>query len=399
METIVLDWLALILRWAHIIVGIAWIGSSFYFMWLDSHLEEPTVPDEEVEGQLWMVHSGGFYRVDKIMVAPKVMPRHLHWFKWEAWWTGVTGVLLLAVVYYLGSSAFLIDPDVANITKMEAVGIGVATLVIGWFLYDGVYMSEWGNKYTKFSAAVGFIGLCGVSYGLSQLLSGRAAYIHVGALIGLIMVLNVWIRIIPGQHLVVSARKKGEEPDPSYGIRAKQRSVHNNYLTLPVVFVMISSHYPMTFGHENSWAILIALFVIGALVRHWFNLRNAGSGSIWPVPAAIAAMIMLAGYVSVPGFTGGVNRENVRKVTFTEVHAIIKTRCTACHAAKPTYQGIQKPPMNIKLETKSEIRKYASQIQKTAVATNTMPLGNVTQMTKGERLAIGQWIAAGMPAK
>ena len=397
METIILDWLALILRWAHIIVGIAWIGSSFYFMWLDSHLEEPTVPDEEVEGQLWMVHSGGFYRVDKIMVAPKVMPRHLHWFKWEAWWTGVTGVLLLAVVYYLGSAAFLIDPDIADISKIEAVAIGVATLVIGWFLYDGIYMSEWGNKYTKFSGTIGFVGLCVVSYGLSQVLSGRAAYIHVGALIGLIMVLNVWIRIIPGQHNVVNSRKKGEEPDPSYGVRAKQRSVHNNYLTLPVVFVMISSHYPMTFGHENNWAILIAIFIIGGLVRHWFNLRNAGYGSIWPVPVAIAALIMLAGYISVPGFVGGVPEQTSRKITFSEVHAIVKTRCTSCHAARPTYQGFQKPPMNIRLESETEIRKYASIIQKTAVATNTMPLGNVTKMTKEERRIIGQWITSGMP--
>ena len=399
METIVLDWLGLVLRWAHIIVGIAWIGSSFYFMWLDSHLEEPTVPDDDVEGQLWMVHSGGFYRVDKIMVAPKIMPRHLHWFKWEAWWTGVTGVLLLAVVYYLGSSAFLIDPDVAAITKLQAVGIGIATLVVGWFLYDGIYMSGWGNKYTKISAAIGFFGLCLVAYGLSQVLSGRAAYIHVGALIGIIMVLNVWIRIIPGQYNLVNARKKGEEPDPSYGVRAKQRSVHNNYLTLPVVFVMISSHYPMTFGHQHSWAILIVLFIIGALVRHWFNLRNSGSNAIWPVPVAVIAIIMLAGYVSVPGFTGTEKKSLERKVVFSEVQAIIKTRCTTCHSVSPTFEGIDKPPMNIKLETEAEIIKHATQIQKTAVATNSMPLGNATKMTKEERLVIGRWISSGMPSK
>ena len=399
METIVLDWLGLVLRWAHIIVGIAWIGSSFYFMWLDSHLEEPTVPDDDVEGQLWMVHSGGFYRVDKIMVAPKIMPRHLHWFKWEAWWTGVTGVLLLAVVYYLGSSAFLIDPDVAAITKLQAVGIGIATLVVGWFLYDGIYMSGWGNKYTKISAAIGFFGLCLVAYGLSQVLSGRAAYIHVGALIGIIMVLNVWIRIIPGQYNLVNARKKGEEPDPSYGVRAKQRSVHNNYLTLPVVFVMISSHYPMTFGHQHSWAILIVLFIIGALVRHWFNLRNSGSNAIWPVPVAVIAIIMLAGYVSVPGFTGTEKKSLERKVVFSEVQAIIKTRCTTCHSASPIFEGIDKPPMNIKLETEAEIIKHATQIQKTAVATNSMPLGNATKMTKEERLVIGRWISSGMPSK
>ena len=399
METILLDWLALVLRWTHIIVGIAWIGSSFYFMWLDSHLEEPTVPDDEVEGQLWLVHSGGFYRVDKIMVAPKMMPRHLHWFKWEAWWTGVSGVLLLAVVYYLGSAAFLINPDVADITKFEAVGIGVGTLVLGWFLYDGMYMSEWGNKCAKLSAAIGFLGLCAVAYGLAQVLSGRAAYVHVGALMGIIMVLNVWVRIIPGQHNLVNARKNGEEPDPAYGVLAKQRSVHNNYMTLPIVFVMISSHYPMTFGHEHSWAILISLFIIGALVRHWFNLRNSGSDAVWPIPLAIIALIMLAGYVSVPGFTSGEEKALTRKVGFAEVQAIVKTRCTACHSARPTYQGIEKPPKNIKFETESDIRKHAAQIQKTTVATNTMPLGNATKMTKDERLAIGQWIASGMPGK
>jgi uncharacterized membrane protein len=298
MDAIVLDWLNLMLRWTHIIVGIAWIGSSFYFMWLDAHLEAPAVPSEEVEGELWMVHSGGFYQVNKITVAPKVMPRTLHWFKWEAAWTGITGVLLLSVVYYLGSQAFLIDPQVSDITKWQAVGIGIATLVAGWFLYDTLYMSRWGEENGAVAAAIAFVGLCGGAYGLSHVLSGRAAYVHVGALMGIIMVLNVWIRIIPGQQNLVDARRAGVEPDPSYGVRAKQRSVHNNYMTLPVVFVMISSHYPQTFGHPHNWAVLIALFVIGALVRHWFNLRNAGSKAVWPIPAAIAGMAALAAWIS-----------------------------------------------------------------------------------------------------
>ena len=396
MDAIILDWLNLMLRWTHIIVAIAWIGSSFYFMWLDAHLEEPAVPSDEVEGELWMVHSGGFYRVNKIMVAPKVMPRTLHWFKWEAGWTGITGILLLAVVYYLGSAAFLIDPQVSAITKGQAVGIGAGTLIVGWLLYDAMYMSRWGQENGTLSAAIAFAGLCGVAFGLSQVLSGRGAYVHVGALMGIIMVFNVWIRIIPGQQNLVDARKAGEEPDPSYGVRAKQRSVHNNYMTLPIVFIMISSHYPETFGHPHNWAVLIALFIIGALVRHWFNLRNSGSKAIWPVPLAIAAMLSLATWISGPQVAAKIAAANAPPVPFAKIEMLVRTRCSSCHTAKPVQEGFEAPPKNIKFDTPADIHKHAAMIKRTAVLTNTMPLGNITKMTKDERKLLGLWIDQGM---
>jgi uncharacterized membrane protein len=396
MDAIILDWLNLMLRWTHIIVAIAWIGSSFYFMWLDAHLEAPAVPNDEVEGELWMVHSGGFYQVNKITVAPKVMPRTLHWFKWEAGWTGITGIALLAVIYYLGSEAFLIDPQVSEITKWQAVGIGAGTLIVGWLLYDAMYMSSWGQKNGTIASAIAFAGLCGVAFGLSQVLSGRGAYVHVGALMGIIMVLNVWIRIIPGQQNLVDARKAGEEPDPSYGVRAKQRSVHNNYMTLPIVFIMISSHYPETFGHPHNWAVLIALFVIGALVRHWFNLRNSGSSAIWPVPVAIAAMASLASLISGPQILANIEAANAAPVAFAKIETLVKIRCSSCHTVRPVQEGFKAPPKNIIFDTPEDIHKHAAMIRRTAVLTNTMPLGNITKMTPAERKLLGLWIEQGM---
>ena len=397
MDALILDWLNLILRWTHVIVGIAWIGSSFYFMWLDAHLEAPVTPSDEVEGELWMVHSGGFYRVDKIAVAPKVMPRTLHWFKWEAGWTGVTGVLLLAVVYYLGSEAFLIDSEISEITKMQAVAIGVGTLIVGWLLYDGMYMSRWGQENGTIAAIIAFVGLAIVAYGLSQVLSGRAAYVHVGALIGIVMVLNVWIRIIPGQQNLVDARKAGKEPDAAYGARAKQRSVHNNYTTLPIVFIMISAHYPMTFGHPYNWAVLIALFVIGALVRHWFNLRNAGTPAIWPVLVSITAMSALAAWISGPQIAAKIAAANAPLVPFEKIEVLVKARCSSCHTAKPVQEGFEAPPKNIKFDTPEQIVRQAAMIKRTAVLTKTMPLGNITKMTDAERKllmsALAAWIS------
>lgn len=394
-EDIILDWLSLVLRWAHVIVGIAWIGSSFYFMWLDSHLEEPVSPDDEVEGQLWMVHSGGFYRVDKIMVAPRTLPKTLHWFKWEAWWTGVTGVLLLAVVYYLGSQSFLIDPNISNITKTQAIWVGVGTLIFGWVLYDALYNLSWAQTNGNAAAILSFLGLCGIIFGLCEFLSPRAAYIHTGALVGLVMVVNVWRRVLPAQQKLIDARLAGEIPDPILAQIAKQRSVHNNYLTLPVVFIMISSHYPATFGHQQNWAVLIGLFVIGALVRHWFNLRNSGFPSLWPLILSGVFMFALATWVSLPKMTSSNKMKITRQVGLDEVSRIISVRCSVCHASKPSFSGFDSPPKNIKFESARQIKKYASQIWKTAVATNTMPLGNVTKMTEKERKIIGRWIEQG----
>ena len=395
METVILDWLNLVVRWTHVITGIAWIGSSFFFMWLDAHLEKPAPGKDRVEGELWMVHSGGFYEVNKFEVVPSAIPRTLHWFKWEAGFTGISGVILLAIVYYLGAEAFLIDVDVADLTRLQAVGIGVGTLVVGWFAYDGLFASRFGRENILLANTISVVVLCLIAVGLTQLFSGRAAYIHVGGLIGIVMVVNVFARIIPAQRNLIAARNAGDEPDPSLGKRAKQRSIHNNYLTLPVLFIMLSTHYPMTFGHPQGWVLLIAISVSGALVRHWFNLRNASTPALWPIPAAIAVFLAVAAWASLPTLQAERSAPSGEDIAFAQVRSVIDARCIVCHAARPSFEGFDVAPKNIRFDTPEEIRKHAQAIKKTAVDTDTMPLGNVTEITDEERALLGAWIRAG----
>ncbi len=395
METVVLDWLNLVVRWAHVITGIAWIGSSFFFMWLDAHLEEAAPGKDRVEGELWMVHSGGFYEVNKFEIVPSVIPRTLHWFKWEAGFTGITGVILLAIVYYLGAEAFLIDVDVADLSRLEAIAIGIGTLVVGWFAYDGLFASRFGRENILLANTISVIVLCLIAVGLTQLFTGRAAYVHVGALVGIVMVINVFARIIPAQRNLIAARNAGDEPDPSLGKRAKQRSIHNNYLTLPVLFIMLSSHYPMTFGHHQGWVLLIVISISGALMRHWFNLRNASTPKLWPIPAAIVIFLAVAGWASLPTLQAERAAASVGDVSFTQARAIVDARCIVCHAARPTFEGFDVAPKGIRFDTPDEIRKHAQAIKKTAVDTDTMPLGNVTEMTDEDRALLGAWIRAG----
>ncbi len=395
METVILDWLNLVVRWTHVITGIAWIGSSFFFMWLDAHLEEAAPGKEGVEGELWMVHSGGFYEVNKFKVVPTAIPRTLHWFKWEAGFTGITGVLLLAIVYYLGAEAFLIDADVADLSRLEAVAIGVGVLVVGWFAYDGLYASRFGQENTLVANTISVVVLCLIAIGLSQLFTGRAAYVHVGALVGIVMVVNVFVRIIPAQRNLIAARNAGDEPDPTLGKRAKERSIHNNYLTLPVLFIMLSSHYPMTFGNPQGWVLLIAISFSGALVRHWFNLRNASTPALWPIPAAVVVFVAVAAWASLPTLQAERAAGSGEDISFTQVRSVIDARCIVCHAARPSFEGFDVAPKNIRFDTPEEIRKHAQAIKKTAVDTDTMPLGNVTEITDEERALLGAWIRAG----
>ena len=396
MDPVLGEWLSLALRWAHIITGIAWIGSSFLFMWLDSHLEPPEKPKKGVEGELWMTHSGGFYVVEKMALAPDEVPRTLHWFKWEAAWTWITGFLLLMVVYYLGSASFLIDPEVADITHTQAIVISLALFVAAWVVYDGMYRSP--LRHTGIWAEIiGIVLLCVVIFGLTKLFSGRGAYVHVGAMIGTIMVANVWMIIIPGQRKLVEATKAGTTLDPALAFNAKQRSVHNNYLTLPVVFIMMSSHYAGTYGHEYNWAILIGMFVVGALARHWFNLRNAGSKSIWPVVAAALGFVALA-YLASPYFAAPGSAsidEDADPVTFAQAYEVIEKRCVSCHAQKPADENFDTAPKNVKFDTPAQIKAEAARIRAVAVMTKTMPLGNQTKMTQAERVLLGRWIADG----
>ena len=393
METILGEWVNLVLRWAHIVTGIAWIGSSFLFMWLDSHLEKPDPPRRNVEGELWMTHSGGFYVVEKMDLAPDEVPRTLHWFKWEAAWTWITGFLLLCLMYYYGAEIYLIDREVADLSRAEAIAIGVALLAGSWFVYDALYKSALRHR-GAIVECIGFALLILVAWGLTHVFSARGAYMHVGAMLGTIMVANVWMIIIPAQQKLVDATKAGTALDARLAFNAKQRSVHNNYMTLPVIFIMISSHYPSTFGHEFGWAVLIVMFIAGALVRHWFNLRNAGEKRIWPIPAAVAIMLGLI-YATLPDSTMTAEDEDADPVTFAEAYDIVSRRCVSCHAAVPADENFDKPPKNVAFDTAEQIRDQAPKIRAVSVLTRTMPIGNETRMTDEERRILGRWIAEG----
>ncbi len=393
MESILSEWVNLVLRWAHIITGIAWIGSSFLFMWLDSHLEKPDPPRRNVEGELWMTHSGGFYVVEKMDLAPEEVPRTLHWFKWEAAWTWITGFLLLCLMYYYGAEIYLIDRAVADLSRPEAIAIGLALLAGSWFVYDALYKSPLRHRGVLVEC-LGFGLLILVAYGLTHVFSARGAYMHIGAMLGTIMVANVWMIIIPAQQKLVDATKAGTALDARLAFNAKQRSVHNNYMTLPVIFIMISSHYPSTFGHEHAWAVLIVVFIAGALVRHWFNLRNAGRSRFWPIPASVV-LILAVVYASLPGGTMTAEDEDADPVTFAEAYDIVARRCVSCHAAKPSDENFDVPPKNVVFDTAEQIRDQAPKIRAVAVLTRTMPVGNETEMTDEERRILGRWIAEG----
>jgi uncharacterized membrane protein len=342
-----------------------------------------------------MVHSGGFYQVEKMDVAPKVMPRTLHWFIWEATFTWITGALLMVVVYYLGARVFMIDPAVADLTPLEAIGIGAGTIAVTWFAYDALWASPLAEKEPGLCNLISLVALVAIAYMFTRYLSGRAAFIHTGALMGTIMAANVWRRIIPGQRALVAATKAGTTPDPAYGLKAKQRSVHNNYMTLPVLFTMISAHYPMTYGHAWNWAILLALFVIGASIRHYFNMRNVGRerAGLPFVAAGVVAFLALAFVVSVlPKLS---SQASGPKVAFAAVDKIVSKHCIMCHAAKPRHEGFDKPPKNVTFETPTQIRRWVEAIRKQSVDTKTMPLGNETKMTADERATLGRWIAQG----
>ena len=386
------QWLNLALRWAHVITGIAWIGTSFYFNWLNSRLAPPELPEPGVAGELWSVHGGGFYRVVKYTVAPGELPRTLHWFKWEAYATWLTGFALLVLVYYLGAASFLVDPRGARLSPGGGVAVGVATLIVSWLVYDALCRSPLGVRPSALGATL-FVLATALAWGLAQLLSPRAAYLHVGAAIGTIMAANVLMVIIPAQREMVAALTAGRPPDPARGQQGALRSLHNNYLTLPVLFIMVSSHYPATYGHKLNWAILAGLSVIGVAMRHWFNLRNQGQRNVWILPAAALALVALA-LVTAPR-SGPALATVGGGVSFADVRLIVARRCAGCHSSAPTTSGIPAAPLGVRLDTPDEIRANASRILAVAVEAQTMPLGNLTGMTPEEREVVGIWIRAG----
>lgn len=391
------EWFELLARWFHVIVGAAWIGTSFYFNWLNNNLREPDPKeglDAGIGGQLWAVHGGGFYRVLKYREAPGELPETLHWFKWEAYLTWVSGFTLLCLVYYFGSDGMLMDPAKPELSKLALVGIGLFTLIGGWIGYDQLCKSSL-RDHPLILQSIGFLAIVGVAYGLCQVMSSRAAYIHVGAMLGTCMAANVFFVIIPGQRDMVDAMNRGELPDASRGKAGGLRSLHNNYFTLPVLFIMISSHYPMTYTHEWNWALLVGFTVAGAAVRHWFNLRGQGHRNAWLLPVATLVMVALT-FVTKPAPPV----EVTKTVSFAEdIHPIVQKRCVTCHAAKPSFPGYIAPPGGVVLETPEQIKGQAQQMLKHAVLSNYMPLGNLTKITEEERAMIGQWVRSGAPLK
>jgi len=397
-DAYILDWLNLILRWAHIITGIAWIGSSFYFIWLDARLNVPPRNPEspDVAGDLWAVHGGGFYHSQKYKVAPAELPEPLHWFKWEAYSTWITGFLLLTVVYYFNAGALLVDPAVADIDATTATVLSLLLLPAGWLIYDSLCRLGLSGRRFALLGAVLVLALC---YGVSQLYGGRGAYMQIGVMLGTIMVANVWRVIIPSQKELVAAKLMGEEPDARLGARAKQRSVHNNYLTLPVVFTMIGPHFAFTYAHRYNWLVLFVIFVVGGLIRHYFNLRNQGRHVVaLPIAAVVVSFLLVA--ASAPRGFGSASRAlgANQDVSFAEVDRIIYARCVTCHSATPTHPTTPVAAAGVALDTPREIKAWSPRIFDRVVVTKTMPLANLTGMTDEERAVVERWYAGGAPA-
>jgi uncharacterized membrane protein len=391
MEAYIADWLNLLIRWLHVIVGIAWIGSSFYFVWLDNHLEPPkdSADDEKgVGGELWSVHGGGFYHAQKYRVAPGQLPEHLHWFKWEAYTTWMSGIALTALMYWYGAEIFLIDRTVADLDAPLAVGIAIAFIIGGWFLYDALCKSALARDARVF-AGVLFVLTAALAWGLCELFSGRGAFIHFGAVLGTIMAANVFFVIIPGQKQMVAAAERGEAPDPEPGVRAKQRSVHNTYFTLPVLFVMTSNHYAMVYSHPYNWLILTGIALAGALIRVYFVARHKGSAS--PLPAIVAVVLLLAIAAAIAPRAPVTNDI---AVSIDEVRSIVEARCNSCHSAQPDHPAFPAAPLGIMFDSEAQIVSDAERIYQQTVVTRAMPIGNLTGITEDERRILGAWYHA-----
>jgi len=387
------DWANLLLRWTHFIAGIAWIGSSFYFIWLDRALSTPTPPRPGVEGEVWMVHSGGFYQTEKRRPGPGEMPGVLHWFKWEALFTWITGIALLVLIYYL-SNAYLLDSAVSGIGRGTATALGIGLLVVGWVVYDLLWRSPLAAGPGFAALAISLVLLSAVVIAACRLLSGRAAYMHVGALLGTLMVANVWIRILPAQQAMIDATKAGRPADFTMGERAKQRSVHNSYMTFPLLFIMLSGHYPATYASPVNWAVLLLFFVAGAAARH--TMIGRGGSARWAVAPAVAA---LAGalFLSTPR-TSAVPATGPAPA-FSAVRSVVVQRCLPCHSRFPSDPTFGAAPAGVAFDTPEAIAGLAERIRVRAVETQTMPLANKTGMTPDERALLAHWIAAGAPLR
>ena len=412
-----LDWISLFVRWFHVVAGVAWIGASFYFIWLDNNLRTPPKwkQDKGIKGDLWAIHGGGFYEVAKYAYGPEKMPETLHWFKWEAYTTWLSGFALLIIVYYFGASAYLIDPSVNAMSPTTAISLGLGLIFGGLALYEFACRSPLAKYPLAFG--IGLVALvCIVSYLSTQWFSGRGAYIHVGALIGTIMAGNVFFNIMPNQRKMVAAVADKKDIDPNWGASAKLRSVHNNYFTLPLLFIMISNHYPMTYQHSQNWLVLIAIMAAAAWIRHFFNLRHVGTTKPGILVSGAVAMLAIALWVSwpqSPSHTSNEGHEDVtlidevgKKVTANNavaqassevsnerVVSLITTHCVGCHSRTPTDDIFKVAPLGVVLDTWEDIERFAPQVVRRTTVTKDMPFLNKTKMTDEERQEIARWFA------
>jgi len=390
MSAFVVDWLNLLIRWAHMIVGIGWIGTSFYFIGLDLSLKKREQMKEGVYGTAWEVHGGGFYHVEKYLVAPPALPSDLIWFKWEAYLTWVTGFLLLTVQYYWNANTFLIDKSILPMLPSQAIVISILSLVGGWVIYDQLCKSIIG-RYTPLLAVCLFVLIVGAAYMFTHVYSGRGALIHVGAFIGTIMAVNVFGVIIPNQKKIVASLLKHEKPDPRLGAIGKQRSVHNNYLTLPVLLMMVSNHYPMLSSHPQSWILVAFVLLLGGSIRHFLNRHEAHDPFrkfAWTIPAAAVAF----GVLLVMTAPRPVEIDPSLTVSDADVLTLTAKHCAMCHAAKPTHDGFDAPPKGVILTSTDQLAAHKEQVMAQAVNGTAMPLGNEHGMTMEDRKRLGAWL-------
>jgi uncharacterized membrane protein len=403
MSAYLFEWVSLLGRWLHLITGIAWIGASFYFVWLDNHLLPPKrqeLIDAGVGGEVWAVHGGGFYNAQKYKTAPAALPESLHWFYWEAYTTWLSGFFLLCLLYFGQAEVYLIDPAVAALSKPVAIALALAFLAVGWLIYDLLCRSPLGRDDRALGAVI-FVFLSIAAWALCHLYSGRGAYILFGAMIGTIMVANVFFVIIPGQREMVKAKREGRALDPIHGIRGKQRSVHNTYFTLPVLFVMISNHYALTYGASLNWLVLIAMSFAGASIRAWFVARHkaherGGKTPLLPLALGLATLAGVAfALAPIPGRSSAANAMPAA-ARFAQVQGIVQQRCVPCHAPAPTFSGFSAAPNGVFLDTPDHLLAHTAQMQ-TQLATRVMPVGNLTQMTELERATVLGWLADGAP--
>ncbi|WP_413458009.1 urate hydroxylase PuuD [Herbaspirillum huttiense] len=417
MEAYLLDWLNLLLRWLHVITAIAWIGSSFYFVWLDNSLVAPTDPElkeKGVGGELWAVHGGGFYNPQKYLLAPKVLPEHLHWFYWESYSTWLSGFALFSLLYLFNANVFLVDRNVFDMSASMAGGTAIAFLVFNWLIYDAI-CSTIGDRPGADRLVNILVGLQVIVsvWAACHLFSGRAAFLISGASLATIMSANVLVWIIPGQRKMVASMRAGQAPDPIHGKRGKQRSVHNTYFTLPVLFAMLSNHYSMTYSAPHNWIVLLCIMAAGALIRQFFVLRHKGVYNWWYPGIAVALLLAVILWMSpamqskpvaavapsssAEAASAAPAGEAVAAGSFAQVQQVIQARCIQCHAAKPTLMPV--PGKGVLLDSPEHISQHAQQIYQQAVVQKAMPLGNMTQITDDERAIIGKWFESGAPVK